>query len=153
MDMPSDEDVEALRREHAALTERLAAFETAYRATLAEVCSMGEGGLVAQHCACVPHLWRRIQELEATWQAIDTLLRMRDEATYHADPPALPLEERVSQELQVEYRRGRREAIGACLMALRERAATWPGPDYEVRVDRRMAILDDACFLERKVQP
>jgi hypothetical protein len=61
----NNDEIKALRREHAALKARVAAFEDDYRATMAEVCSMGEGGLVAQHCACVPPLRRRIRELES----------------------------------------------------------------------------------------
>jgi hypothetical protein len=98
--------------EVAALRGRLADFEDDFRQVMAEGCGKIDDGwdTVTQHCACVPHLRRRVRELEATVAAVDAALRMRDEATYHADPPALPLAKRVAEECAWERQRGRGEA-------------------------------------------
>jgi hypothetical protein len=139
--------------EVAALRGRLADFEDDFRQVMAEGCGKIDDGwdTVTQHCACVPHLRRRVRELEATVAAVDAALRMRDEATYHADPPALPLAKRVAEECAWERQRGLVEAIAACVAALRDRAQRYVG--HEDGHDRYRAehIESDAAYLEREV--
>ena len=61
------EKYEALTAERAALKARIADIEDDFHTTVAEACGATEDD--RQHCACVPHLRRRIRELEGARQA------------------------------------------------------------------------------------
>ena len=73
--MTTDDQIEVLRREKAALEKRIADIEDDFKATMAEACGMSEGGYVSQHCSCVPHLRRRIREGDSENHVVRRVVR------------------------------------------------------------------------------
>jgi hypothetical protein len=131
----NNDEIEALRRENAALRARIRAFEDDYRATMAETCSKGGEGWVTvmQHCACVPHLRKRIKDLETC-------------------RPTVVLE-RTGEAVTRARQEGRAAAIHACVAVLRDRAQRYEGHTDGHDLHRAEHIESDAAYLEREVRP
>jgi hypothetical protein len=114
--------------EMAAMRTRITDLEDDFRSTVAEVC--GDSGDDRVHCACVPHLRRKIRELEAEQRSlqadrrwgrdrireltewldgVETALRTNDRTTAYEEPPVETVAMRVAQALRDAYLRGRHD--------------------------------------------